>query len=135
MINLSPLEKQVLSMLLEGEEKQLTILREQLKAASVSERKMTGVGFYTKFKIPKKLKGIPNKESIKFGDVVAEISRLNHGAGFLLYIENGYLSMLEGYCYDEKWPEEILNFKLKYSSDDKRDIESIKNKLSGAVVH
>lgn len=133
MTKLLPLEQQVLSMILEGEVEELAIFREQLKAASVTEREMTGVGFYTTFKIPKELKRISSKASIKLGDVVAEIVGLNHGAGFLLYIENGSLHMLEGYCYDEPWPEEASNFKLRHMSSDNR-IESIKNELLGINV-
>ncbi|SMN17490.1 hypothetical protein CRYPA_7 [uncultured Candidatus Thioglobus sp.] len=42
----------------------------------------------------------------------AEINDLKYGAGFLLYIENNGLKMLEGYSYDEKWPIKITNFSL-----------------------
>ena len=28
---------------------------------------------------------------------------MENGAGFVLYIQNGKLEMLEGYSYDEKW--------------------------------
>jgi hypothetical protein len=38
---------------------------------------------------------------------------LQYGAGFLLYIKDGMLNMLEGYCYEDKWPNDFENFELK----------------------
>jgi hypothetical protein len=37
-----------------------------------------------------------------------------HGAGFLLYVDGGLLSMLEGYSYEEPWPDEIREFSVSY---------------------
>ena len=40
---------------------------------------------------------------------------LKYGLGFLVYIDNGLLKMLEGYTYGEPWPEHIDAFTLSYS--------------------
>ncbi|MBV9948367.1 MAG: hypothetical protein JOZ69_16065 [Myxococcales bacterium] len=50
----------------------------------------------------------------RFGDVAANIPGLRYGAGFLAYIDDGPLKMLEGYCDDEKWPERVVCFELHY---------------------
>jgi hypothetical protein len=46
------------------------------------------------------------------GDIGADIPGLAHGAGFVLFVRGGVISMLEGFSYDEKWPESISEFKL-----------------------
>jgi hypothetical protein len=66
-------------------------------------------------------------KSFKFGDVVAEIEGLKHGAGFLLFITDGALDELEGYCYDEAWPKEVIGFKLAYFGGSERDMKSLKD--------
>ncbi len=59
--------------------------------------------------------------SVKFGDVIAEIPGLSGGAGFLLYIENGILDVLEGYSYDEPWPTSTEGFTLRFLKGEERD--------------
>jgi hypothetical protein len=59
--------------------------------------------------------------SIKFGDVIAEVNGLRNGAGFLLYVTDGVLDVLEGYSYGEQWPSTINNFKLGYTKGKERD--------------
>ena len=129
MIQISKLEQKVLNMLLAEEGEEFSILREQLIEASVSKREMTGVGFYTTYVIPEEARKLRGNQSIKFGDVEAEIFGLKNGAGFILYIENGYIHMLEGYSYEEPWPEEIVNFQLRYMPTRKKDVEDFKSKL------
>jgi len=116
-------------MLLAEEGDEFCILREQLKETSVCQRELTGAGFYTMFVIPEKVRKLKNCQSLKFGDIEAEIYGLKNGAGFLLYIENGCLHMLEGYSYDELWPKEIASFQLKYVPSRKEDVENFKNML------
>jgi hypothetical protein len=43
--------------------------------------------------------GTPTSD-FKLNNVYAEIDGLQYGAGFLLYIKDGMLDMLEGYCYE-----------------------------------
>jgi hypothetical protein len=45
--------------------------------------------------------------------VVAEVDGLKHGAGFALWIENGMLATLEGFSYDERWPETVNRYSLR----------------------
>jgi hypothetical protein len=46
------------------------------------------------------------------GDVGAEFPALKHGAGFVLFVRGGVITMLEGYTYDEAWPERTDEFRL-----------------------
>jgi len=116
MTNLTYLENRVLGMLLRGEDEALSILRAQAKHAQVSSRKMTGVGFFTEFAVPAETPRVPGRPTFKLGNVNGTADNVRHGLGFLLYVTDGSLSMLEGYTYDEPWPNEVHGLELSYSS-------------------
>ncbi len=117
-IGLTLLEDEVLKWLLAGEDPVIVALQIQLKGITSIHRELTGHGFYLNFNTRPNLIPLHNqmavKENFSFGDVEAKISSLNSGAGFLLWIKNGIISSLEGYTYDEVWPEEIKEFRLRY---------------------
>jgi hypothetical protein len=123
MIQENELERAVMTMLLTGDHPTLQQLREQYDAASLSKRELTGVGFFADFSVPQGVPQLHEKRGFYIGDVIAEIVGLKHGAGFVLHIDSGKISFLEGYSYDEPWPGEIRGFKLRYHpSNDKRDL-------------
>lgn len=112
--------------LLAGEHPVLEALREQFRASQVSKRELTGCGFFTYFKVDPTISAAPtNLASIKLGDVDAKISGLEHGAGFVLFVTDGYLDNLEGYSYDELWPTTISDFMLTYMGG-KRELAALK---------
>lgn len=112
---INELEAAVLDKILAGDEPALVLLREQRQRMRVRGREFTGVGFYTEFEHSADTPRLAVSESIRFGDVLAEIDGLENGAGFLLFIDNGLITMLEGYSNaNEKWPESISSFKLRY---------------------
>ena len=113
MKDLTNLEQAVLDRLLDGDNKVLTILREQTRQARVVKRKYTGAGFYCEFEVGGDTPVV--QRDYQLGDVQAVISGLKHGAGFVLFVRGGRISMLEGYTYDEPWPDQICDFTLKYS--------------------
>jgi hypothetical protein len=117
---LTDLEKAVLEKLLSGEAESDRILQKQIPALHVTERKMTGVGFFTRFSLPKEAPNLPNEASFHISDVAAELEDLEHGAGFVLFIKKGRIYMLEGFTYDEPWPENICSFRLSYDGTSKR---------------
>jgi len=116
MMNLTPLETQLLQMLLHGDSEELIVLREQAALVQVSSREMTGVGFFTNFAVPPDAPHIAGRPTLRFGDVNGTADNVKHGVGFLLHVTDGALSMLEGYTYDEPWPDEIRGLVLTYSS-------------------
>ncbi len=120
MIKLLPIEKAVLEKLLEGTHPLLVSLRLQLEHCIVATRELTGCGFYTTLTV---LDDTPRIDglNVQFGDVVAEIAGLKNGAGFLLYLKDGLLDMLEGYSFDEPWPEAVDAFNLRYNNVGSRD--------------
>lgn len=118
------LERAILEKLFDGVHPALRSLRHQAELAKVVSRRFTGAGFFTSFELPNALPAasVPSAK-IRFGDVGANIPGLQHGAGFLVYVDDGKLTMLEGYSYDEKWPERVENFELHYLDPTRRSVE------------
>jgi len=129
---LTHLEHAVLRKLLAGEDERLAVLRKQSEMVMAGKREMTGVGFYTTLSLTVFVDRLDDA-SFVFGDVVAEIPGLTHGAGFLLYVRNGLLDFLEGFTYgDDAWPEHISTFELYYRSSGHRDLDTlISQKIRG----
>lgn len=87
--------------------------RQQLEHASIAKREFTGVGFFTEFEIADDAPIRRDLPDATLGNVGAELSGLQHGAGFLLFIRGGVVTMLEGYTYaDDQWPERIDEFRI-----------------------
>jgi hypothetical protein len=120
------LEQQIMRMLLGGDDPVLITLRSQLEVAKRKAREMSGVGFFARFDVPGEAPRLPGNPSIRFGDVIAEMEGLRHGAGFVLFIDNGVLAMLEGFTYDEPWPQDISTYKLKYAGEGTRDLAALR---------
>jgi hypothetical protein len=121
---LTKLEERVMQMLLDGDNDVLANLRKQLGACKVVKREMTGVGFFTKFEVPAHVPKA-TQTSFELGDVNGALEGTEHGVGFVLFVKAGTLEMLEGYTYDEPWPERIEGFGLSYDKG-QRDWDALK---------
>jgi hypothetical protein len=78
-------------------------------------RKETGVGFFCDFEVEA---GAPTLGGdFHIGDVHGELSDLADGAGFVLFIRSGRLSMFEGFTCDEPWPQQVRHFRLSYDRE------------------
>lgn len=117
MKDLSEFERAVLEKLLAGDHPVLATLRAQATAARLASREHTGAGFFLSFEVPRHLPTVETARDFHFGDVSATVDGLEHGAGFLIFIRGGRLDSLEGYSYDEPWPQEIRRFKLTYQRE------------------
>ena len=87
-------------------------IQHQLSCSTVADRKHTGVGFFTHFNLQLNALVKRDLKDMTIGGVGAEFPNLRHGAGFILFIREGVVQMLEGYTYDETWPENTEEFKL-----------------------
>ena len=106
------LEQKVIEAILEGNEENKKILLEQYKKSKISEREFSEVGFFTSFSVSSDSKQIESK-SMTLGETVhANIPSLKNGAGFVLFIRNGKIDVLEGFTYGEKWPKKITDFEI-----------------------
>jgi hypothetical protein len=87
---------------------------EQYENSTIIKREFTGAGFYTYFQVNDESLSLGNNVSFGLDCVHAEINGLEYGAGFILFIENGFIDNLEGYTYggDKEWPEKITAYKF-----------------------
>jgi hypothetical protein len=113
-------ERAVLDKLLTGDHPVLIALRAQARKATVASREYTGAGFFCSFEVPPDAPLVNGRPNFHFGDVDATMGGLQRGAGFVLFVRNGRLDLLEGYSYDEPWPREIRNFELTYQKDPRK---------------
>lgn len=105
--DLTMFEKKIIANIIKYANKNdlVEFLYRQYENLKVIKRTYTGVGFYTEFNLKEKSFNEDEDLSIKIGNIGANLKGLKNGAGFILYIENGEITMLEGYSYDEMWPE------------------------------
>jgi len=123
---LSALEAAVLTKLVAGDHPILRVLQAQLDRSSVKSREFTGVGFLTEIVVPADTERVEiGKHDATIMGVAAEISGLEHGAGFVLYVRNGAIDALEGFAYDEAWPAGDPRFKLAYTPARDRDLAQL----------
>ena len=129
MTDLTSLEASVLEKLLDGDNPTLVRLRSQLKALKVRDRRFTGVGFFTDFFVEGESARLPGAPSFRLSDVHAAIDGLRRGTGFMLAIDGGLIRSLECFTYEERWPDKIESFSLKYilanGLSDSRDMEGV----------
>ncbi len=119
-MQLEPLELAVLEKLLEGSHPALQALRQQLMGIAVKERQKTGSGFMTRLQVTSSASRAPvETDKVRFGDVHATLPGLAAGAGFLLYVDGGFIRALEGYSFEEPWPNNTSKFELKYNNHDR----------------
>ncbi len=128
--NFTRFEKELIDMLLVGEDPVLSLLRRQLSNATIHSRQQTRVGFYLSFEVseetPRIIDEIPSaKPDFCFGDVDATITGLQNGASFLIWVKSGRLKELEGYTYGEEWPTELTDYVLRYR-DGSRNIAALR---------
>lgn len=121
---LTQLERDVLDWILRGDDPVRAALRQQLTAVSVSDRHFTGVGFYVRFVVPDSVprldESLGTKPRFTVTGVGAVFEDANVEVGFVLFVRDGRLHMLEGYTYgSEAWPEPEGKYRLFYYGGEK----------------
>jgi hypothetical protein len=91
------------------------ILNNQLKAAQLKNRDITGAGFFTDFIIPAEVTRLPQKERLYLDCVGVELNGVPDAAAFILFIRDGAIHLLEGFTLAiDRWsPYEGEPYKLK----------------------
>jgi hypothetical protein len=97
---------------------------DQLAAASVENRRMTGVGIFVDLLISKKAARV-NQINTEISEGYRTLLDAPRDlVGFTLFIREGYLSFLEGYTFgDVKWPAEPMEKWLLLVEDNKHAAE------------
>lgn len=78
-----------------------------LTEVEVTERELTGPGFLTDFEKCPALKLFRDGTSLRWGNVGVRLNAEKLDTGYVVYVDDGYLTAIEGYTYGEDWPETI----------------------------
>ncbi|HLZ12157.1 MAG TPA: hypothetical protein VKP58_06175 [Candidatus Acidoferrum sp.] len=110
----TPLEQAVLRAICEAHFEDRIALEAQLSTATVLSRENTGAGSYTRFSVNRSSGPAIAGERRRPGPS-ARINGLEHGMGFILWLNEGYAECLEAYSYGENTtaiPLEQVGFEI-----------------------
>ena len=112
MIKMSDFEISVLNKFLEGQGKNVSMLRNQMQNLMVKNRQQSRSGVFIKFHQNNSIFALEDKNRHVIEGVKGFANNIKYSIGFILYLENGMIDMLEAYTYDETWPEQLDKLKL-----------------------
>ena len=103
------------ALLRKSDSKYIEQLKHQYANICVKSREFSGHGFFTHF-YELDDKSLPLGEDINFelgGIIEAKMDSLKEGMGFVLFIRNGMIDMLEGFKYEDGlWWGDVDNYKI-----------------------
>src|SRR5688572_22981497 len=101
---MTSLVRALMPLLLAGDDELSRTLRIQYARSRIASIDLTGVGFFADFDIDKAApRAVPAE--LAGGSVDIELEGVRYGAGCLIFVRDGLLQFLEGYTYDDIWPE------------------------------
>ena len=109
-VDITLLEKTVLSSLVNKVGEDRESLHAQIAIAKVIVRTFTRIGFTSFFAINDDVSLISDHCKFELPKVYAEHSSMPAGAGFIVRIGKGKLSSLEGYALTGNWPDDEFKF-------------------------
>ncbi|MDF9838029.1 MULTISPECIES: hypothetical protein [unclassified Breznakia] len=123
--------KKAMNLLLNGNSAVLKQLTKQYENSKITDIRETGKGIFVDFKVldtslKLNLKGV--KKDFVFGDVYGEISTEYGDVEFILFVKDGYITMLEGFTYfSDGWSKVTNETVFRYFNGD-RDINELDKK-------
>jgi hypothetical protein len=111
-MQITNLERQVIERFLQDTELQPLRRFANSEKISVVARDFTGPGFLTHIEPSDEVKLFADAVTLRWGNVGARLNSSKIETGYLVYVDNGYLTTLEGYTYGEDWPEQISSIEL-----------------------
>lgn len=97
MRRLWPIERAILEAAISDYPALAEILRQQIDAAQVAEFKNTGAGFFSTLSVSAHVPRLPDKSPLDVG--LGSVAHLEHGMGFLLFLKDGYVHLIEAYTF------------------------------------
>jgi len=120
----SKFESAALAAILAGAHPVLQLLRGQLSGLRVTKREETAAGFFADLGVdPGAMTSttlFPSRLAI--GDVEATIAGLRTGAGIVVFVDDGRLTLLEGFTYDEPWPGVPDSYSFRYRDPSRAEL-------------
>ena len=101
-------EKTIITDIIEQYPEYKSKLRAQFEHAVVQKRAFSKYGFSTDYAVTTPEKTLGDDVNLQLGKRQWNINGLQNGSDYILWIKNGLISSLEGFSYEEPWPNEIL---------------------------
>lgn len=111
-MKVTELEKTVISSMLADSEVNPIRSAVNFDAVTVSEREFTGAGFLTELERSEELKLFDDGVSLRWGKVGARLNVSKLETGYLVYVDDGYVTTVEGYTYGDEWPAQVEQIEL-----------------------
>ncbi len=129
------LARNVMEMLLDGDDEVLSLLKKQYETAEIVSEELGEVGFYINYHVENfAINQEQFNSTFQIGDVDGVVNNINGAVGFILYVKDGFLTMLEGYVnIVDEWPEKDYEIKLVYDTGKSRDYASLKKKWTKVI--
>lgn len=109
---ISQLDEMIIARMLDDYPLYADNLREQLSKVRECDTVLSGKGFYTNFMLQDNAVPLPGCPDLELGFDMAEDENIDHQVGFMLFVRNGLIQMLEGFSYGQVWPQEVVNAAL-----------------------
>ncbi len=106
-MNHNDIEQELIHTGLDFPDRYSVALKEQFKIAKVLNREMTGIGFFTKYKIPKYLSIHENFSGIWYLGVDLLLGPEKFPGASMLFIGEGLISTLEGWAIYGTWDDPL----------------------------
>jgi hypothetical protein len=111
-MEVTELEKAVVGQFLRDPELSPLNREVNLEKARVINRESTGVGILTEFEPSQEVKLFADGVSLRWGKVGVRLNASTIETSYVVYVDNGYLTTIEGYTYGNDWPESISSIEL-----------------------
>lgn len=106
------LEKLVIRSMLSDREIEPLRSSVNFDAVLIADRDLTGAGFLTEFQRSDELKLFGADVSLRWGKIGARLNASKVETGYVVYVDDGYVTSVEGYTYGDRWPDEIEQIEL-----------------------
>ena len=107
-MNRNEFEKIIITDIIEQYPEYKQKLQAQFEKSVVQKREVSTYGFSTYYTVTAPEEALGNNENLQLGKSQWKINGLQHGSDYILWIKNGFITCLEGFSYNEPWPNEIL---------------------------
>ena len=117
------LTNDVMNLMLSGDYGFLKLLRMQYRNAKITIEEDNSAGLYISFAVcDEKIRLKTTKQSFMLDNVIASNDEIDDQMGFILWVENGYITCLEGYVLGVNFPGEEYEMNVSYSNEREREV-------------
>ncbi len=111
-MKMTKLEKTIIESMIGDSELTLANPKIHLHKMIVTNREFTGAGFFTEIQRSPDTRLFDEGLSMHWGRVGARLNADAIKTGYLVYVEDGYVTLIEGYTYGDEWPTEMEGIEL-----------------------